>query len=58
MFVDWQKGHKGGVVCVNEEVVSAQKKVIKAVVAQLGSNFARMKGLMNFSLPIFICKAE
>lgn len=58
IFVDWKRLAKGGVVCVNQEHIDEQKKVFKTCLAQLGSRFSKMKGVMNFSLPIFICKAE
>ena len=58
MFVDWKKLSKGGVVCINQEHIDDQKKVFKTVIGQLGSRIAKMKGIMNISLPIFICKPE
>lgn len=58
MLIDWKKSAKGGVICINKEAIEEQKKVVKLAFNQIGSKVFKMKGIINFSLPIQICRCE
>lgn len=52
LFGDWQRGSKGGVILVNEEVNNKQKKIFRLLLARLGNSILSGNGIMNVSLPV------
>ena len=52
---EWVRGKNGGLLCINERILSEQKKVLKHVFTTFGKNLLHNKGIMNISLPVTVC---
>lgn len=58
LFVEWRRSPKGGVVCINEEVIKEQNKILKLVITRIGRNIFKGNSIMNISLPIQLFRDE
>lgn len=58
LWQDWEKIEAGGVLCINDKIVSEQKKIFKHIIASFGKNLFKIKSVLNISLPVGIFKKE
>lgn len=52
---EWVRDKEGGLLCINQRLVTEQKKVLKHVFSSLGKNLFSNKSLLNISLPASVC---
>jgi len=53
---EWKRGKEGGMICINEKVITEQKKIFKHILSSLGSNLLKGVNILNVSLPVTIFK--
>ena len=55
---EWSHDSKnGGIIFINEEILNAQKGVLKFVLTKIGKNLLSGKSILNISLPVDIFSA-
>jgi hypothetical protein len=59
LWKDWERQKTGGILCINEAIITTQKKMFREAISAIGNKLLRGDtSVLNISLPVAIFRKE